>query len=748
MKSSRLASCFWVGGFTLFALAALWQWPRADAQIKAAPVKADDLLRFEVQAVADPFLEKPSGAVKVRRGQVISIVITGTPSDGYHTYPVTKRTSSQSTAFLAKLQLVNAPGVTPLWPIAETEPEKHRDDTLGTFFEHYKTFNWVQDVLITADAPIGMFEVPVKLDTQVCKGSCYPVNREWRVSIEVTKEDPLPMTPDLTARLAAKKPTIEVVKIPGEKEAPAEREVGGPDKAVGAPKNATGAQESSIIEEGLINDSHEDYKAKIGTIGDQIDVIKMPDGAGFAELIQFMLTGMFWGAISLITPCVFPMIPITVSFFLKKSEQEHNRPIVLASVYSLTIVIVLTLAAAFLLWFFRLLSVHPITNFIVGGLFIYFALSLFGMYEIELPHFLARYTSAHEGKGGLAGTIFMALTFTIISFACVAPFLGGFSGTAAAARPWWHNLLGGLAFSATFASPFFVLALFPALLRKMPKSGSWLNVVKVVMGFLELAAAFKFFRTAELVSTSGTPSLFTFDLVLGLWIALCVLCGLYLIGIFRLPHDTPEEHITVPRLLLSGVFLGLAIYLTPALFKVNSASQPQRPGGAVYAWIDSFLLPESRGGDGEIIHTANLDYAVRAAREERRKTGLPKRIFIDFTGISCVNCNKNEQNVFAKPAIVRLFQPYIVVKMYTDTVPGHYYAPKVQGKLTTDRLRADAKQVNLPFQVRIFSDEKLPLYAILEPDGDDHIRVIGVYPEGLINNESKFADFLRDPDKK
>src|SRR4029077_20238753 len=243
---------------------------------------------------------------------------------------------------------------------------------------------------------------------------------------------------------------------------------------------------------------------------------------------------------------------------------------------------------------FRWLSINPIMNYALGGLFIFFALSLFGMYEIELPSGLARFTSSKEGKGGMVGTIFMALTFTIISFACVAPFLGGFGGTAGTVpRPWWHNILGGLAFSVTFASPFFFLALFPALLRKLPKSGSWLNSVKVVMGFLEFAAAFKFFRTAELIQTAAVPSFFTFDFVLGLWIALCVLCGLYLIGVYRLPHDSPEEHVSVPRLLFAGVFLALALYLAPALFKVNAAGQPQRPGGAIYAWIDSFLLPES-----------------------------------------------------------------------------------------------------------------------------------------------------------
>jgi thiol:disulfide interchange protein DsbD len=325
----------------------------------------------------------------------------------------------------------------------------------------------------------------------------------------------------------------------------------------------------------------------------------------------------------------------------------------------------------------------------------------------------------------------------------VAPFLGGFSGTAAAARPLWHNLLGGLAFAVTFASPFFFLALFPALLRRLPKSGSWLNSVKVVMGFLELAAAFKFFRTAELIQTAASPSLFTFDFVLGLWIALSVLCGLYLIGMFRLPHDTPEEHISVARLLFSAAFFALALYLAPALFKVNSAGQPQRPGGAIYAWIDSFLLPESIEGDSETVHTASLDHALTLALADKDN---PKRIFIDFTGVSCTNCKLNEQHVFKKSQIHELFEPYIFVKLYTDTIPPQYYAKEVQAEVKA-RSERDAK-VNLRFQNDVFNTQQLPLYVVLEPKRDGRIRIVGMYDEGRINNEIVFAEFLKHPDGK
>lgn len=354
-------------------------------------------------------------------------------------------------------------------------------------------------------------------------------------------------------------------------------------------------------------------------------------------LWAFILSGVFWGAISLLTPCVFPMIPITVSFFIKQSEKEHHRPLAMAVVYSATIVIVLTIGAVLLLSVFQAASQHWATNFILGGLFVFFALSLFGMYEITLPSGMANFTSTQQGRGGMVGTIFMALTFSIISFSCVAPFMGGFAalvpsfGNVSAmlkAGDYVHLfqifgklLLGALAFSVTFASPFFFLALFPSLLRKMPKSGSWMNTVKVVMGFLELAAAIKFLRACELLAF-GQAQFLTYDLALGMYVALSLACGLYLMGLFRLPHDEPPEHLGVPRMVVSILFLSLAFYLAPALFKLN-ADQKQRPTGTVFAWLDSFLLP-----DLSERRLGSLAEGLKEARDKR------KLVFIDFTGLS------------------------------------------------------------------------------------------------------------------
>jgi thiol:disulfide interchange protein DsbD len=711
---------------------------RAAPEAKGNPA---DLLRFEVSVTAgdpfDPANEKKGNAtlVKVRRGQTVQVTITGTPQPGYHTYPVTVRTAVQDE--LSRLKVGDVKGVKPVWPVQESPPEEAREDKGRIILEHSKPFTWTLGVLVLDDARPGPVELPIKVITQVCdEHQCVPVARELRASFEVSDESPVPTDPEVQKRAAQPMPEpIVVASASAPPPAPVEKKQGGPP----APAAEKSAHEPFV---GLISVSHEEFKARMEKLAEQVIKPNQLD----TSLWAFILAGVFWGGISLITPCVFPMIPITVSFFLKQSEKEHHRPVVMATVYSLTIVVVLTLAAAFLLSLFRWLSINPLMNYGLGALFVFFALSLFGMYEIELPSGLARFTSSREGQGGLVGTMFMALTFTIISFACVAPFLGGFGGTAAAARPLWQNLLGGLAFSATFAAPFFVLALFPTLLKTLPKSGSWLNSVKVVMGYLELAAAFKFFRGAELIQTSGNVSIFSYDLVLSLWIGLALLSGLYLLGFFRLPHDTPEEHIGVPRMLFSAAFIGLGLYLMPALFKVNGDGGTQRPGGAIFAWVDSFLLPESRGS-GEAgkqqPKTGDLLYAVEKAREITRKTGQPQRIFLDFTGLVCTNCRINEQYVFSRPEVKQALQQYLYVELYTDGIPAELFAPELQAVLAKDKERSEADaQVNADFEQKVFDEITLPLYAILEPQADGRIVIVDVYNEGRIQDVPEFMRFL------
>lgn len=480
------------------------------------------------------------------------------------------------------------------------------------------------------------------------------------------------------------------------------------------------------------------YEARLRTLQEKIDRTPVVVQGGFAGLL---LAAAFWGLVSLVTPCVFPMIPITVSLFLKQSHQSQTQVLKLAVVYCLTIVVVLGASAIFLLSIFRELSVDPYMNVFLGLLFVFFALSLFGMYDIALPGFLLRATERRRGAGGMVGTVFGALAFSIVSFTCVAPFLGGFAGMAAGGN--YSNfelILAGTVFAAAFASPFFVLALFPSLIKKLPKSGGWLDSVKVVMGFLELAAAFKFFRTAEL-RLLDRPEYFTYDLVLGAWVAIAAATGLYLLGVFRLPHDEERPNVGVGRMLLGVSFLTLAVYLAPALFKGGSG-QANRPGGVVYAWVDAFLLPEAAPPGEGLPWSADLVGTVERITRDRQSGGTIEKplVFVDFTGVTCTNCKYNEENVFTRPEVRDLLRRYTLVQMYTDDVPTEFYLNPPE--------RLDRKleaAANLEFQKAVFGTEQLPLYAVLAPQADGSVKREAVYDEGKINDAAGFVEFLRKP---
>jgi thiol:disulfide interchange protein DsbD len=460
-------------------------------------------------------------------------------------------------------------------------------------------------------------------------------------------------------------------------------------------------------------------------------------GGKQAGLWAFIATAALWGLISLVTPCVFPMIPITVSIFLKQAHGSFGERLKLAGVYSLTIISVLGVSAFALLKFMAILSAHPVTNVLLGILFFVLALSLFGMYELTLPNSLQKRLQAKQSQGGVIGTVFGALAFTVISFTCVAPFLGGFAGISAGneggssliVMPTAKEIAGGLAFATAFAAPFFVLALVPGLLKALPRSGGWLDSVKVVMGFLELAAALKFLRTAEL-RVFPTPQYFTYDVVLGGWVAISAACGLYLLNVFRLPHDEEKPNIGVPRLLFALAFLGLAFYLAPALFKGPDGKR-QRPSGTVYAWVESFLLPEVEPWPTDL----------KDAIDRSRGSGKP--VFVDFTGVTCTNCKYNEETVFSLPEFRSEFGHFETVQLYADEVPAAAYA----GDPGKAHREAEA-QVNYQFQEKVFGDIRRPLYAVLMPQADGKLKVVGVYDEGKINEPEKFAAFLRAAQEK
>jgi thiol:disulfide interchange protein len=689
---------------------------------------------------------EPSSA---QPGQRVTLSISMNIAPGWHTYPTSQTVPiAESSVNVFKFP---ADSKDVVFVGTLKEPTVLIDvspDMKGVRYIEGKA-EWQKTLIVRPDATPGQKTVSFSVKVLVCnnRGHCL-------VPTDV------PLSADFTVKSGQALPIEEAYKAEVEK---ALKATGTSPNGTSSEKSKDASPENNGTEATASADSAPKGKKPAADTGAKVAALDYPTPEAYAKdmnnlaertiaetpndssLMAFMLAGVFWGAVSLVTPCVFPMIPITVSFFLKQSEKEHHKPLVMAAVYCLTIIVVLTLAALLLLSLFRSLSINPYMNFAMGALFIFFALSLFGMYEIELPSGLAQFTSSKQGQGGIVGTMFMALTFTILSFACVAPFLGGFGGTAVTARlQWWERALGALAFAVTFASPFFFLALFPSLLKKLPKSGTWLNSVKVVMGFLELAAAFKFLRLGEIVI--HTPTFFTYDFVLGIWVAICFLCGLYLLNVYRLPHDTPVDHLGVPRLLFSLFFLGLGFYLLPALFRYNAEGEKQRPSGVIYAWLDSFLLPDAVHGKSTLQWTGDLQRAVDETLEERKKTGQPQYIFLDFTGETCVNCKLNEREVFTKTEFKDLLKQYRLVQLYTDLIPKSFYAPQMREILAKDEERPEQDaQVNLKFQREVFQDEALPLYAILEPLPDGKIKIVGKWAEGKINDEAGFASFLKEP---
>lgn len=688
--------------------------------------------------IASVFVEAPTRA---KRGELITIKVTVSPKLGAWTYPVNpkdpKQLSRNKFSFERKK---NAPPPDIIFVGTVTDPP---DATWETKRDGGKEFQasgapvtWELKAIVSPQATPGPKKVQLGVTfIEVCVPNfCLSTTeRDLQAPIlDVTTDPPMPIPAEYEA-------AVRDALAPPPPKAPPTPRVGPEAAPVG--RGAPAAETKPAATGPKTAKPTEDYQAELDAIAKGV-VDKRdtgPEGKKESGLGAFLLTAALWGLISLVTPCVFPMIPITVSIFLKQAHGSLGERLKLAAVYCLTIIIVLGASAFALLKFMAWLSAHPVTNLLLGALFLVLALSLFGMYELTLPNFMVRRLQAKQAKGGVVGTVFGALAFTVISFTCVAPFLGGFAGISAAdsasgsliSVPTTREVLGGLAFATAFAAPFFVLALIPGLLKALPKSGGWLDSVKVVMGFLELAAALKFFRTAELRVFSPTEY-FTYELVLGGWVAICAATGLYLLNMYRLPHDEERPSIGVPRLLFAVLFLGLGLYLLPAMFK-GSGDKNQRPPGAVYAWIEAFLLPEA-SRETDMHWGTDLKAAALAAKKEQ------KLIFVDFTGKTCTNCKYNEFNVFTQPQVREQLAKFERVQLYTDEVPAEAYAAD-PGHLE----RVLEARANDKFKLDVFRDQRLPLYAVFAPRvSDGNLELLGVYPEGKINDPAGFVKFLKD----
>lgn len=429
----------------------------------------------------------------------------------------------------------------------------------------------------------------------------------------------------------------------------------------------------------------------------------------------FIWLAITFGALSLLTPCVFPMIPITVSYFTKHGSDSRLGSIRDAGVYAFGIILTFTalgilLAVVFGAAGINRFAANPYVNLLITGIFLAFAFSLLGAYNLGVPSSvltkLDGFTRSKE-SGKFIGLLLMGLTFSLTSFTCTAPLVGTIL-VSAAQGDLFYPVVGMLAFSSVFALPFFILALAPNLLNSLPRSGSWMNSVKVVMGFLEIGAALKFLSNVDLVWGWG---IFNREVVIAGWIGLSILIFLYLLGVYKFSHDSDNQRIGLVRVLNAFLFATLTFYLLTGLF------------GSRLGEIESFLPPmkqvaassgAGQTANGELIWITN-DYqaALKQAKDENR------RIFIDFTGYTCTNCRWMEANMFPQPAVRAELEKYVRVKLFTDGEGEPYEGFQ-------------------KMQEQRFGTVALPLYAIITPEDQIVARF-----EGLTRNEGEFLNFLK-----
>ncbi len=519
----------------------------------------------------------------------------------------------------------------------------------------------------------------------------------------------------------------------------------------------------------------EDFEFKIK--GEQEQVVASEpasdSGKGSVSLWAIIIEAILWGFAALLTPCVFPMVPMTVSFFMKGSENKAKGKI-MASTYGISIVLLYTLPIAILIGItyfvggesvtadiFNWISTHWIPNLLFFLIFMIFAASFFGAFEIVLPSKLVNKADSSADKGGLLGAFFMAMTLVLVSFSCTGPIVGTIIVKSTQGEI-WEPIVTMFAFSIAFALPFTLFAFFPAWLNKMPKSGGWLNSVKVVLGFVEVALGLKFLSIADQTYHWG---ILDREVYLAIWIVTFTLLGFYLLGKIKFAHDSDVKFISVPRLGFSIIVFAFVIYLIPGMW------------GAPLKALAGYLPPQSTidfdterivrdnvemgfelyGGSGTSNNSPtkaevceqpkyadhlHLPHGIKGFFEYNQALACAKAqnkpLFVDFTGHGCVNCREMESVVWKDPEVLkRLRANYVVVALYVDDkvikLPKKDWIKSTyNGKMikTLGKLNAD-------MQITRFNINAQPYYCLLDNDGE-----LLVDPKAYDLNVSNFIEFL------
>ncbi|MCF8228715.1 MAG: thioredoxin family protein [Bacteroidales bacterium] len=487
-------------------------------------------------------------------------------------------------------------------------------------------------------------------------------------------------------------------------------------------------------------------------------------GSNKKTLWGFFILSFVFGLIAILTPCVFPMIPMTVSFFMKESGNK-GKARRQAVVYGISIIVIYVLVGSLLAIFLgpgfaNFLSTHWLPNILFFLIFMIFAASFFGMFELTIPNWMVNKSDKQADRGGFVGAIFMAVTLVLVSFSCTGPIVGMIlveSAGGLVLKP----IVGMLGFSLAFALPFTLFAFFPQWLSGLPKSGGWLNSVKVILGFIELALGLKFLSVADQVYHWG---ILDREVYIAFWIVIFTLMGFYLLGKLKFAHDTDLKFISVPRLTLSIITFSFVVYLIPGMFgaplkALSGYLPPQsthdfdinaivRKNVQLYSGSMSEKASISNTRDlketcedpkySDFLHLPHglegyfdFEQGMRCAKQ------LNKPIFIDFTGHGCVNCREMEANVWADPEVLkRLRDDYVIIALYVDDktkLPEQdWIKSEYDGKL-----KKSIGKKYADFQISRFGVNAQPFYVLIDHKGEKLVQ-----PRAYDLDVDEFVDFL------
>ena len=528
------------------------------------------------------------------------------------------------------------------------------------------------------------------------------------------------------------------------------------DESVATPAAATERVSDTAATSGSVAGASET------TAGAETAAAPAKDAAGSGSLWSLIIEAILWGFAALLTPCVFPMVPMTVSFFMKSSGKPALGRF-RAGMYGFFIVALYTLPIAAIIVITRLvggdavtadifnwLATHWLPNLIFFAVFMLFAASFFGAFEITMPSWMVNKSDSKADSKGLAGIFFMALTLVLVSFSCTGPIVGSVLIKSTAGE-FWSPIVTMLAFSLAFALPFTLFAFFPSMLKKLPKSGGWLNSVKVVLGFVEVALGFKFLSVADQTYHWG---LLDREVYLAIWIVVFAMLGFYLLGKLRFAHDDEVQHVGVGRLALAIAVFTFVVYLIPGMW---GAPLKALSGYLPPLTTQDFVLGQTTSAGASVSATAPLRtvdgkapkysdvlhlphglegfFDLKEAEAYAARAGKP--LFIDFTGHGCVNCREMEARVWSDPRVLELLRnDYVICALYSDDkmeLPESEWVTTESGKV----LRSLGK-INAHYALKTFGVNAQPYYVLQGRDG----RML-VEPRGYDLDVEAFVDFLR-----